>query len=113
MSVMFTLIRLRPILLSSGSTFLRISTRKLSRSWLICSIVRDATVRRSWPKMISLAMSSMSRALRPSRRSAAFIITPGSVETPTVNVEGTLMRMFWNESAFCSGIEIVIGVRPM
>ena len=43
----------------------------------------------------------------------AFIITPGSVETPTVNVEGTLMRMFWNESAFCSGIEIVIGVRPM
>ena len=113
MSVMFTLIRLRPILLSSGSTFLRISARKLSRSWLICSIVSEATVRRSWPKMISLAMPSIASARRPRSRSAAFTITAGSVETPTVKVDGTLMRMFWNESAFCRGMLIVIGVRPM
>ena len=54
MSVMFTLIRYRPILLSSGSTLARIAVRKLSRSWLICSMRSEATVRRSWPKMISL-----------------------------------------------------------
>ena len=35
----------------------------------------------------------------------------GSVLTPTVNVLGTLMRMFWSESAFCSGMEMVSGVR--
>ena len=44
--------------------------------------------------MISLTMSSMAGGASPSRRSAAFIMIAGSVLTPTVNVLGTLMRMF-------------------
>jgi hypothetical protein len=32
------------------------------------------------------------------------------VLTPTVKVLGTLIRMFCSESAFCSGMPIVIGV---
>ena len=63
--------------------------------------------------MISLAMSSIASERRPRRRSAALTMTAGSVETPTVKVEGTLMRMFWKESAPCSGMLIVIGVRLM
>ena len=63
--------------------------------------------------MISLAMSSIASERSPSRRSAALTITDGSVETPTVNVLGTLMRMFWKERAPCRGMLIVIGVRPM
>ena len=47
MSVMFTLMRYRPILLSSGATLRRIASRNFSRSWLICSMVSEATVRRS------------------------------------------------------------------
>ncbi len=113
MSVMFTLIRYRPILFSSGSTFLRMDSRKLSRSWLICSIVSDATVRRSWPKMISLAMSSMRWGGRFRSRSAALFMMFLSTLMPTVKVLGTLMRMFWSESAFWSGMLMVIGVRLM
>ncbi len=32
---------------------------------------------------------------------------------PTVKVLGTLMRMFWSDSAFWSGMLIVMGVRLM
>ena len=113
MSVMLTLIRYRPILFSSGSTFLRMDSRKLSRSWLICSMVSEATVRRSWPKMISLAMSSISLRREASSRSAALFMIAGSVLMPTVKVLGTLMRMFCSDRAFCSGMLMVIGVRLM
>ena len=37
----------------------------------------------------------------------------GSVLMPTVKVLGTLMRMFCSDSAFSSGMAIVIGVRLM
>ena len=56
-------------------------------------------------------MSSIAGGESPSRRSAAFIMIAGSVLMPTVNVLGTLMRMFWKESAPCRGMLIVIGVR--
>ncbi len=49
--------------------------------------------------------------LRPSSRSAAFSITPGSVLMPTVKVEGVLTRMFCCESAPRSWMSIGIGVR--
>jgi hypothetical protein len=88
----------------------RIAVRKLSRSWLICSIVSDATVSRSWPKTISLAISSMSACSSRSSRSAALFMIAGLVLMPTVNVLGTLTRMFCMESAPWSGIAIVIGV---
>ena len=35
----------------------------------------------------------------------------GSVLMPTVKVLGTLMRMFCSDSAFCSGMLMVMGVR--
>ena len=49
--------------------------------------------------------------LQPSRRSAAFCMTPGSVETPTVKRLGTLMRMFWRDKAFSRSTEMDMGVR--
>jgi hypothetical protein len=113
MSVMFTLMRYRPILLSSGATLRRIASRNFSRSWLICSMVSDATVRRSWPKMISRAMLSTSSSLRLSRRSAALFMIVSSVLMPTVKVLGTFTRMFCSDSALVSGIGIVSGVRLM
>ena len=98
---------------SSGATFLRICSRKLSLSWFICSMVSDATVRRSWPKMISLAISSICDWLSLRSLSAAAFMISGSVLTPTVKVEGTFMRMFCMESAFCRGMLMVMGVRLM
>ena len=53
----------------------------------------------------------MSSSLRPSIRSAAFCMTPGSVEMPTVNLEGTSTRMFCFDSAFLRSTLIDIGVR--
>ena len=105
------MMRKRPILLSSGSTFLRMESRNFSRSVLICSIVSEATVRRSWPKMISRAISSISRGVRPSKRSAALFMIASRVLTPMVNVLGTLMRMFCIDRAFSKGMPMVIGVR--
>jgi hypothetical protein len=74
-------------------------------------MVSDATVRRSCPKMISFAMASICGGGRLSNRSAALVMIPGSVLTPTVNVLGTLIRMFCSDRAFCRSIWIVIGVR--
>ena len=58
-----------------------------------------AITTRIWPKMMSFASSARSGICSPSRRSAAFSITPGSVAMPTVKVEGVLTRMFCFESA--------------
>ncbi len=93
------------------STFNETSRKKASLSELIASIERDATVRRSWPKIISLAISSICGWFNPSKRSAAFDIIDGSVDTPIVNVEGTVTRMFCDESACSRLIRIVIGFR--
>ena len=38
-------------------------------------------------------------------------ITPGSVEMPTVNMEGTSIRMFWRESALLRSTDMDMGVR--
>ena len=72
---------------------------KVSRSLLISSISIWATTRRNWPKMISLASSSMSGWLIPRRRMAAVFIIAGSVSSATVKVLGTLMRMLLAASA--------------
>ena len=61
--------------------------------------------------MISLAMSSILEGGRFRRRSAALFMMLLSVLIPTVKVLGTLIRMFWSESAFWSGMLMVIGVR--
>jgi len=61
--------------------------------------------------MMSFASSVMCCRVRPRRRSAAFSITPGSVEMPTVKVEGVLTRMFCFESAPSSLMSIGRGVR--
>ena len=106
-----TLIRRRPIFFSSPSTLRETASRNLSRSVLISSMSMVAMTRRSWPKMMSLASSWISCRRRPSRRSAAFCMTPGSVEMPTVKRLGTLMRMFWRESAFSRSTEMDRGVR--
>ena len=106
---MFTLIRNSPTLFSSALTLSWMCLRNSSLSWLICSMVIEATVRRSCPKMISSAVSSMSTGFRPNRRSAALAMILGSVETPMVKVLGTWMRMFCWDSAFLRSILIVIG----
>ena len=46
-------------------------------------------------------------------RSAAFCMMPGSVEMPTVKMDGTSMRMFCLESVFFRSTEIASGVRSM
>jgi hypothetical protein len=76
-------------------------------------MVSEATVRRSWPKMISRAMLSTSSCGRFNRRSAALFMMASSVLTPTVNVLGTLTRMFCCDNALVSGIGMVSGVRLM
>ena len=111
MSVTLTLMSRRPIFFSSPSTLRETASRNLSRSVLISSMSMVAMTRRSWPKMMSLASSWISWSFRPSRRSAAFCITPGSVDTPTVNRLGTLMRMFWRDRAFSRSTEMDMGVR--
>ena len=63
--------------------------------------------------MISRAMLSTASWSRLSRRSAALFMMASSVLTPTVNVLGTLMRMFCSDSALVSGMGIVSGVRLM
>ena len=63
--------------------------------------------------MISLAISSMSSTLKPRRRSAALAIIEGSVETPMVNVLGTLILMFCRERAPLRSMLIVIGLSEM
>jgi len=85
----------------------------LSRSVLISSISIVAMIRRSWPKMMSLANSWISGSFSPSRRSAAFCMMPDSVEMPTVKREGTSTRMFCLDSAFLRSTMIEMGVRSM
>ena len=97
--------------MSSVSTLRLTATRNLSRSVFISSMSMVAITSRSWPKIMSLASSCISFSLRPSRRSAAFCITPSSTEMPTVKREGTSMRMFCRESAFFRSTCIDIGVR--
>ena len=70
-----------------------------------------AMTRRNWPKMMSLASSWISFILRLRRRSAAFSITVGSVEMPTVKMDGTSMRMFCRERALFKSTEMDSGVR--
>ena len=70
-----------------------------------------AMTTRSWPNMMSSVMRLIASLDSPSKRSAAFSIIPGSVEMPTVNVDGTSMRMFCRDSASRNGMSIVIGVR--
>ena len=73
------------------------------------SIVAMTT--RIWPKMMSLACSLIICMFRPSKRSAAFSITPCSVDMPTVKVEGVLTRMFCLERAPVREMSIGMGVR--
>ena len=94
--------------ISSDSVMLVIS---FSRSALISSMGMVAITTRIWPKMMSRARFSISARLSPSIRSAAFCITPGSVETPTVNVAGVLTRMFCWDRAPWSLISMGMGVR--
>ena len=61
--------------------------------------------------MMSAAIDSISAILNPSSLFAAFDITGGSVLIATVNVLGILILMFCSQSAFSSGIWIVIGVK--
>lgn len=113
MSVTFTLMSRRPIFRSSLSTQEDTASRNLSRSVLISSICMVAIIRRIWPKMMSLASSCTSTSFRPSSRSAAFCMVPGSVEMPTVNRAGTSMRMFWRDRAFFRSTLMDMGVRSM
>ena len=80
-----------------------------SRSLLISSMVSVAITRRSWPRMMSCAWSRTWVLLRLSRRSAALFMSTGSVDTPTVKVDGTLTRMLFRLSAPVSGISITMG----
>ena len=111
MSRTLTLISSRPILFTSVLTFLLTRSRNFSRSWLISSIESVAMTRRIWPTMMSRACPATSLSCRPSRRSAALFMMSGEVEMPMVNVEGTLTRMFFLESALVRSISIVIGSR--
>ena len=52
-------------------------------------------------------------SLRPRSLSAAFCITPGSVEIPTVNLDGTSILMFCLERAFFRSTFMDIGVRSI
>ena len=97
--------------MSSTSTPFEMFSISLSRSALISSIGMVARTTRIWPKMMSRASAEMRSICMPSTRSAAFSITPGSVEMPTVNVEGQLTRMFCLESAPVRLMSIVIGSR--
>jgi hypothetical protein len=106
----FTLIRRRPTFFSSTSTPWEMFAISLSRSELISSISIVAMTTRIWPKMISFASSLICGIVRPRRRSAAFSITPGSVEIPTVKVEGVFTRMFCFESAPSRRMSIGSGV---
>ena len=65
----------------------------------------------SCPKMMSLASSWISVSFMPSSRSAAFCITPGSTDTPTVKRDGTSIRMFCLDSAFFKSTGMEIGVK--
>ncbi len=111
MSWMFTLISRRPTFCSSLSTPLVMLSMSCSRSALMSSMDMVAMTTRIWPKMMSRARSWTFCMDWPSRRSAAFCITPGSVETPTVNVDGVLTRMFCRESALSSLMSMGMGVR--
>ena len=111
MSWTLTLISRRPTFLSSTSTPEEMFSISLSRSALISSIGMVAMTTRIWPKMMSRASSATWVMSMCSSRSAAFSITPGSVEMPTVKVEGVLTRMFCSDSAPSSLMSIVIGVR--
>ena len=101
----------RPTLRSSISSDSVMLVISFSRSALISSMGIVAMTTRICPKMMSRDRFSTSARLRPRRRSAAFCITPGSVETPTVNVAGVFTLMFCCERAPCSLISMGIGVR--
>ena len=78
---------------------------------MICSMVIEATVRRSWPRMISSAIFSMSSIFRPSSLCAAFCMILSWMLMPMVKVLGTLILMFWRDSASFRSMLMVIGVR--
>ena len=61
--------------------------------------------------MISFAKLLTSACVKPNKRSAALVITPDSVDTPTVKREGTSTRMFCLLKAFVKLISIEIGVK--
>ena len=63
--------------------------------------------------MMSRARSLICVILSIPRRSAAFCIMAGSVEMPTVKIEGTSMRMFCFERAFFKSTEMDRGVRSI
>ena len=110
-SVTLTLMSRKPIFFNSTSTLAEILSRNLSRSEFNSSMLIVAITRRSWPKRISRANSWIWPALRPSKRSAAAAMLSSSVETPTVNRQGTSTRIFCLESALVRLASIEIGVR--
>ena len=55
--------------------------RNRSRSWLISSMRSEATVRRSWPMMISVAIDSIPLWSRSSNRTAALFMISGVMPT--------------------------------
>ena len=103
--------RVRPTLLISSATFSLIRFMNFSRSLLISSIESVAITRRSWPRIISCACSWTFCSLRRSSLSAARFMSTGSVEIPTVKVEGTFTRMLLSDNAPSSGMSITIGSR--
>ena len=55
----------------------------------------------------------MASGLCPNRRSAALPMISGSVETPTVKTDGTLIRMFCLHNALSRLTVICNGLREM
>ena len=60
---------------------------------------------------MSFAKSEMSLSCKPKSLSAAFCIMAGSVEMPTVKIEGTSIRMFCFDSALFKSTEMERGVK--
>ena len=58
-----------------------------------------------------MATSWISVSFSPLSLSAAFSMMVGSVEMPTVKMEGTSIRIFWRESALFKSTAMEMGVR--
>jgi hypothetical protein len=81
----------------------------------LLAVLVDLLDRQGRDHQTQLAQDDVLRLLRTlrsssiSNRSAALFISTGSVEMPTVNVEGTFTRMLLSDSAPSSGISITSG----
>ena len=108
---MLTLISVTPIFSSSTETASFTLPRNAWRSRLISSIFIVAITARICPRMMSCAWAWICGRVSPSRRMAAFSITPGSLEIAAVTVVGTDTRMFSWLSALDRSIGTTNGSR--